>query len=446
MLSILGRPYRLCDGLSRRAFLRAGSLALGGLTLADILRAESTGPSRRSHKSVIMIFMPGGPSHIDLYDLKPDAPLEVRGEFRPIRTTVPGIQICEHLPKLARVMNHLAPIRTIVGGPDDHACHMCFTGWNRLGPQPAGGWPTLGSFVSKLQGPLDASVPPYVGLAAKMIHPPYNDPGPGFLGAAHAAFTPDGTSRQNMTLNGVSLDRLSDRRTLVARFDALRRPLDDAGASRSLDAFQAQALEVITSSTLRDALDISREPAAVRDRYGAGDPSLVPGFNAAPKLTEHLLLARRLVEAGARCVSLAFGAWDWHAGNFQGLKQELPLFDHGVVALVEDLHERGLDRDVMVVAWGEFGRSPRVNAQAGRDHWPGVSCALLAGGGLRTGQAIGRTNHLAEMPLDRPVHFQEVLATIYHHLGIDVARTTVSDLNGRPRYLVDDYRPIAELL
>jgi hypothetical protein len=446
MLSILGRPYRLCDGLSRRAFLRAGSLAVGGLTLADILRAESTGPPRRSHKSVIMIFMPGGPSHLDLYDLKPEAPLEVRGEFRPIRTAVPGIQICEHLPKLARVMNHLAPIRTIVGGPDDHACHMCLTGWNRLGPQPSGGWPTLGSFVSKLQGPLDTSVPPYVGLAAKMIHPPYNDPGPGFLGAAHAAFTPDGTSRQNMTLNGVSLDRLSDRRTLVARFDALRRPLDDAGASRSLDAFQAQALEVITSSTLRDALDISREPAAVRDRYGSGDPNLVPGFNAAPKLTEHLLLARRLVEAGARCVSLAFGAWDWHAGNFQGLRQELPLFDHGVAALVEDLRERGLDRDVMVVAWGEFGRSPRVNAQAGRDHWPGVSCALLAGGGLRTGQAIGRTNHLAEMPLDRPVHFQEVLATIYHHLGIDVARTTVSDLNGRPRYLVDDYRPIAELL
>jgi len=172
----------------------------------------------------------------------------------------------------------------------------------------------------------------------------------------------------------------------------------------------------------------------------------VEGFNAAPKLTEQLLLARRLVEAGARCVTLAFGAWDWHVTNFKGMRQEMPLFDHGVVALVEDLHARGLDKDVLVVAWGEMGRSPRVNAAAGRDHWPGVSCALLAGGGLRTGQAIGRTNPLAEMPSDRPVHFREVLATIYHHLGIDLERTTVTDLNGRPRYLVEDHRPIAELL
>jgi hypothetical protein len=446
MLSILGRPYHLCDGVSRRAFLKLGGLAMSSLTLADILRAEAAAGSGRRHKSVIMVFMPGGPSHLDLYDLKPDAPAEVRGEFRPIRTTVPGIWICEHLPRLARIMDKLVPIRTIVGGPDDHACHMCFTGWNRLGPQPPGGWPTFGSFASKLQGPVDPTVPPYVALAAPMIHPPYNDPGPGFLGASHAAFTPDGQSRQNMTLNGVNLERLSDRRTLLAAFDQLHSQVDGGAETLGLDMFHERALEVITSSRLRDALDISREPADVRARYGQGDASLVDGFNAAPKLTEQFLVARRLVEAGARCVTLAFGAWDWHMTNFKGMRQELPLFDHGVAALVEDLHVRGLDKDVMVVAWGEMGRSPRINAQAGRDHWPGVSCALLAGGGLRTGRVVGATNRLAEVPLDRPVHFQEVLATVYHHLGIDVERTTVLDLNGRPRYLVDEHRPIAELL
>ena len=446
MLSILGRPYRLCDGLSRRAFLKMGSLAVGGLSLADVLRAESAAGVSRSHKSVIMIFMPGAPSHLDLYDLKPEAPVEVRGEFRPIRTAVPGIEICEHLPKLARIMDKLVPIRTIVGGPDDHASHMCLTGWDRMGPRPQGGWPTFGSFVSKLQGPVDPTVPPYVGLAAKMIHPPYNDPGPGFLGAAHTAFTPDGNCRENMTLRGVSLERLSDRQTLLAQFDRLRREVDSGSVLQGLEAFQRQAIGVITSSKLRDALDLSQESPAVRARYGPGDSSLVEGFNAAPKLTEHLLLARRLVESGVRCVTLAFGAWDWHAANFTGMRQEMPLFDHGVAALVEDLHARGLDKDVLVVAWGEMGRSPRVNPAAGRDHWPGVSCALLAGGGLRTGQAIGRTNQLAEMPVDRPVHFQEVLATIYHHLGIDLDRTTVPDLNGRPRYLVEDHRPISELL
>ena len=241
MLSIPGQPYQLCDGLSRRAFLRIGSLAIGGLTLADVLRADAAGGARRPHKSVIMIYMPGGPSHLDMYDLKPDAPIEVRGEFRPIRTAVPGIQVCEHLPKLARTMDRLVPIRTIVGGPDDHACHMCLTGFNRMGPQPAGGWPTFGSLVSKLQGVVDPSVPPYVGLAAKMIHPPYNDPGPGFLGAAHAAFEPDGQCRFNMTLNGVSLERLGDRRTLLSRFDQFRASID-RGATRGFDAFQDQAL------------------------------------------------------------------------------------------------------------------------------------------------------------------------------------------------------------
>ncbi len=444
MLSIFGRPYRLCDRVPRRAFLQIGSLAVGGLTLADVLRGEARGGTSRRHKSVIMIFLPGGPSHIDLYDLKPNAPVEVRGEFRPIATSVPGVQICELLPKLARSMDKLVPIRTIVGGPDDHAVHMLHTGNSRIGPQPSGDWPTFGAVASKLLGPVEPTMPPSIGLAAKMIHPPYNDPGPGFL-ARPTRLSRLTMRRPNLALSGVTLERLADRHTLLTRFDQLRAAVD-RGLPKGLEAFQQQALQVIASPKLRDALDLSHESPDVVARYGSGDPSLIPGFNAAPKMTEHLLIARRLVEAGARCVTLAFGGWDWHATGFYGLRHEVPLFDHGLAALVEDLHAHGLDKDVLVVAWGEMGRSPRVNAAAGRDHWPAVSCAMLAGGGLRTGQVIGRTNRLGEVPLDRPVHFQEVLATIYHHLGIDVATTTVPDLNGRPRYLVDDYRPITELL
>ncbi|HUE14268.1 MAG TPA: DUF1501 domain-containing protein [Planctomycetaceae bacterium] len=444
MLTIAGQKYRLCDGVSRRAFLQIGGLAVGGLSLADLLRAESAGSERRAHKSVIMIFLPGGPSHVDLIDLKPNAPAEIRGEFRPIATRVPGIEICEHLPNLARVLDKVALIRSINGAVDDHACHMCFTGHPRLGPQPGGGWPNFGSVVSRLRGPTDPRVPPFIGLAAPMIHPPYNDPGPGFAGASHAAFTPHGEGYADTVLNRIVRGRLDDRRSLLAGFERLCRTLD-RGAFDNIDAFQRQALEMIASPAVRDALDLSQEDPTTRALYGPGDPGLVSGFNAAPRLTEQLLLARRLVEAGARCVTLAFGAWDWHDRNFIGLRQQLPLFDRGLAALATDLHQRGLDKDVAVVAWGEFGRSPRINAGAGRDHWPLVSCAFLTGGGMRVGQVIGATNRLGEIPQERPVHFQEVLATLYRHLGIDIATAQLRDLSGRPQYLTDAHRPIPEL-
>lgn len=444
MLVIEGRPLRMCDRLSRRSFLRLGGLGVAGLTLADILRAESlSGVSRP--KSVILVFLPGGPSHIDLVDLKPEAPLEIRGEFRPIDTVVPGVQISELLPRLAQLMDKLTVIRSIVGGPDDHACHMCLTGHSRLGPQPPGQWPTLGAVVSRMQGMARPAVPPAMGLAAKMLHPPYNDPGAGFLGPAHTPFSPDGECRDNMVLQGIALDRLGDRRTLLGGLDRFRRALDASGMTDGMDSFQQQAFGLLTGRRLAEALDLSGEDERTRSLYGAGDSSLVPGFNAAPKLTEQFLIARRLVEAGVRCVTLAFGAWDWHEKNFSGLRQETPLLDRGLAALVQDLHERGLQDDVAVVAWGEFGRTPRINKTAGRDHWPNVSCALLAGGGWRTGQAIGTTNRLGERPATRPVHFQEVFATIYRHLGIDTT-TTLVDLAGRPQYLVDAHNPIGELV
>lgn len=445
MLTLLGRPYRFCDGMSRRAFMKIGGLALGGLALPDILRAEAATGVGNSHKSIIMVFLPGGPSHLDLYDLKPNAPSEVRGEFRPIQTSVPGVQICEHLPRLAARLDKLVVLRSLVGAADDHASHVCFTGWSRLGRQPAGNWPNIGSVVSRLKGSVQPTVPPFVALAKPMLHAPYNDPGPGFLGMSHASFTPDGECLANMQLKGVTLERLENRQALLASFDRFRREADASGMAAAMDVFSRQAIDVLTSSKLREALDVSREDPRVRERYGPGAAELIEGFNAAPRLNQQFLVARRLVEAGVRCVTLAFGAWDWHDRNFFGLKGQLPHLDRGVAALVDDLHARGLDRDVAVVVWGEMGRTPRINKLAGRDHWPAVSCALLAGGGMRTGQVIGSTNRLGEAVRERPVHYLDVFATLYRHMGIDTSRT-IADLAGRPQYLVDQHQTIGELL
>ncbi len=455
MLTILGNAGsgRFCDGLSRRSFLKIGGLlpvgsALGGLTLPDVLRAESAaagGRSTSSHKAVIMIFLPGGPPHQDMFDLKMDAPADIRGEFRPIPTNVPGIQICELFPRLARMMDKLVIIRSIVGADGAHYAFQCMTG-RRHRNQPQGGWPSMGSTLSKLEGATRPSIPPFVGLAPKMGEMRWADSGqPGFLGVGHAPFKTEGDGKADMVLNGVSLERLSDRRALLSSFDRFRRDADSSGAMKGMDAFSRQAFGILTSSRLAEAMDINQEHPRVRERYGKGLPKNVS--DGGPRLMEQFLMARRLVEAGVRCVTLAFSRWDWHGGNFRRGRQDMPMLDQGVSALVEDLHQRGLDKDVTVIVWGEFGRTPRINKGAGRDHWPRVSCALLAGGGMRTGQVIGSTNRLGEHAKDRPVTFQEVHATAYHNLGIDVNTTTVKDLSGRPTYLVDDNRqPLPELI
>lgn len=436
---------RFCDGVSRRNFLKIGALGMGGLTLPQLLRAEAQAGVGRSHKAVIMIFLPGGPAHQDTFDLKPDAPTEFRGEFSPIATNVPGIQICEHLPKIARVMDKCAIVRSLVGSAGQHDPFQCFTG-RVANNSPAGGWPSLGSTLSKLQGPANPATPPFVGLSSKMGFVPWSDPGsPGFLGVAHAPFKPSGAGRADMVLNGVSLDRLADRRQLLSGFDRFRREVDASGVMAGIDAFNDQAFGLLTSSTLLNALDLTNEDPGVVERYGKGDPH--PRDDGAPKLMEHFLIARRLVEAGARCVTLAFSRWDHHGDNFGALRQDLPLLDQGVSALVEDLHQRGLDKDVSVVVWGEFGRTPVINKAGGRDHWPGVSCGLLFGGGMKTGQVIGSTDRLGGEAKDRPVRFGDVFATLYHNLGIDPHATTVNDLSGRPQYLVDnDCQPIRELI
>lgn len=446
MLKIFGESGGpLCDGVSRRDFLKIGGLAFGGISLPQLLHAEKLAGIRKSHKAVIMIYLVGAPPHQDMFDLKMDAPLEIRGPHRPTRTNVPGIQISEHMPRCAKIMDKLVPIRTMYGSPNgDHDSFICYTG-RPVPKQPPGGWPSMGAVLSKLHGPTDPSIPAFVGLAPKAGHPPYGSPGhPGFLGPNHSAFRPNGPGMEDLKLNGVTLDRLADRKALLASFDSMRRDVDRSGAVEGYDTFQQQAFNILTSSKLMEALDLSKESVAVRERYGKGDPKNYG--DGAPRNCEHFLIARRLVEAGARCVTLNFGRWDFHSDNHSELLTHLPLFDQAMSALVEDLHERGLDKDVAVVAWGEFGRTPQINKDAGRDHWPQVGCALLAGGGMKTGQAIGTTDRLGGEIVDRGVHFGEVFATLYHQFGLDPNHVTLPDLSGRPHYLVDGWQPMPELI
>lgn len=469
MLKIPGSQSRYCDGLHRRSFLQIGGLALGGLSLPQWLKAEALSGVEHRHKGIIMVLLPGGPSHLDMYDLKPDAPAEIRGEFAPIPTRVPGVEICELMPRMASIMDKLVPIRSLYGAIDDHNMHQCVTGWESHPQQtsspavpgyPPGGWPSLGSVLSKVYGSAIPGVPATIDLT-----PVYFDarfvtntaPGQsGYLGPAHAGFEVAGIDKANIELNGVTLDRLSDRKSLLASFDQFRRQVDRSGIAEDVDTYTRQAFDVMTSPRLAQALDLSHEDPQLKERYGLG--SATSPRRAGGELLDQFLIARRVIEAGARCVTLCFARWpfgrmmkgdynwDWHANNFSEARAALPMLDIGLSALVEDLQQRGLLDDIAVISWGEFGRTPKINAQAGRDHWPAVGGALLAGGGLKTGQVIGSTDRNGERPLTRPVHFREVFATLYHQFGIDAATTQFQDLAGRPQYLIDDRKPIIELI
>lgn len=445
MLMLQGCRIQFCDRMPRRNFLAIGGLAMGGLSLPQLLRAEQQSGTGQSHKAIIMIYLTGGPPHQDMVDLKPHAPTEIRGEFQPIQTNIPGIEISEHMPRVAAMMDKFALIRSLVGAEDRHSSFQCVTG-RTFRSQPQGGWPEIGSVLSRLRGPVDPSVPPAIDLSMHMEHLPYNLPGPGYLGAGHSPFKPTGDSLQDMVLSGVTPARLADRSNLLGNLDQYRRRVDGQLATGQQDELTQRALGILTSSRLVEALDLSREDPKVRARYGQDDPNVLPysskGYQAH---MSKFLAARRLVEAGARCVTVAFADFDWHGSNFAHGRKVIPLLDQGLAALVGDLHERGLDRDVSVVVWGEFGRTPKVNENAGRDHWPSVMFALLAGGGMKTGQVIGSTNRFAEVPASRPVHVHEVFATLYHKLGIDLS-TTIPDLNGRPQYVAEVQQPIPELV
>ena len=439
-------PFRQCDGISRRTFLQVGGLAMGGLSLPRLLQAEAAAGEQSSHKAVIMIYLTGGPPHQDMVDLKPHAPADIRGEFHPISTNLPGVQISELMPRLAERMDRIVIIRTLVGSDGRHSSFQCVTG-RQFANQPQGGWPGFESVVSKLHGPAHPAVPPGVNVFMEMAHRPYNHPGPGFLGAAHQAFLPEGEARADMKLNGVTADRLDERRALLSGFDQFRRNVERQRRSAALDPLTEQALNVLTSSRLADALDLDKEDPGIRASYGIDDPKVLSyshlGYQA---IMSKFLLARRLVQAGARCVTATFADFDWHGSNFSNGRKVIPLLDQGLSALIDDLYRHGLENDVTVIVWGEFGRTPKINKSAGRDHWGRNTFALLAGGGMPVGQVVGTTNRYAEEPIDRPVHFQEVFATLYRNLGIDTESTTITDLGGRPRYLVDaGYRPLPEL-
>jgi hypothetical protein len=442
VLTIRGDRQRFCDGVSRREFLKIGGLALGGLSLTDLLAVEAQAGIRSSHKAIIMVYLPGGPPHQDMFDLKMDAPSEIRGEFKPIPTNVSGIQICELMPKLAKMMDKCTIIRSLVGARDEHASNICLSGYTYQETQQ-NHYPCLGSVVSKLQGPVEKNMPPFVGLAPKMGHMEWADPGdPGFLGLAQGPVKADGPMMKDMVLSGMSLSRLADRRRLLASLDRYRRVVD--ASLQGMDALHQKAYDLLTSHQLVEALDVTKEDPKVRARYGFGTSENVD--DGGPCWNDQFLVARRLVEAGARCVTLAFGRWDYHNDNFKQLKERLPKLDQATSALIQDLHDRGMDKDVSVVVWGEFGRTPRINKDAGRDHWPRVSCCLLAGGGMRGGQVIGSTNRFGEEPDERPIQYREVMATLYHNLGIDLKNTPVTDELDRPHYLLDGSEPIPELV
>ncbi|MCX7701520.1 MAG: DUF1501 domain-containing protein [Gemmataceae bacterium] len=440
MLDIIGPPQRYCDGVSRRSFLKIGAFSFGAwhLSLADIARAElARGTTTSPHKAVINIFLGGGPPHQDMWDIKTEAPAEIRGEFKPIHTKVPGIMIGECFPRIAAIADKCVFIRSVVGAMDRHDNVQCYSGFLAESLRPIGGRPSIGAVLSKLLGPVDPSVPPFVGLTAPTQHRPWGDPGAvGFLGPSYQAFRPDGEGLANMRLHQINQVHLADRKQLRARFDQLRRDIDAAGALQGFDAATERALNVLTSSRLLDALDLSRESPKVRAMYGDGKPYNYQ-YDGAPTANDQLLMARRLVEAGVRCVTLTFGRWDSHGQNFQLVRDHGSKLDQAFSALIQDLEVRGMLDDVTVIAWGEFGRTPRINKDAGRDHWPQVSCALLAGGGMRTGQVIGATNRLGEYAVSRPVTFNEVVATIYHNLGLDPMTTTILDPTGRPQHLAE---------
>ena len=460
----LVRPAIRPNPCSRREIVRAGLFGAGatGLSLADVLasrasRAAANEPTRET--SVILLYLHGGPSHLETYDLKPAAPIEYRSLFRPIATNVAGLDVCEHLPRHAAIADNFALIRSLHHKMSSHSDGgiEVLTGKTPVRPDPAslsvGEHPDLGAVASRMKGVHPDAVPRYVALPQK----PYMTR-PAYLGLQHGPFvvgdpSAPGFKPPSLTLaGGLDAGGLNQRRGLLQQFDRLRADLDLHGSLAGADKFQELALQMLASPKTAEAFDLSQEDETLRDRYG-----------------RHLwgqscLLARRLAEAGTAVVTVFFDSpknapefsnWDDHylnngrPGHFgQYLERRLPYLDQALATLIGDLHDRGRDQDIMVVVLGEFGRTPRIATNpngAGRDHWPDAQSALVSGGGLRTGQVIGATNSKGEYPTQRPLGPQDLLATVYRHLGID-HRAALVDYAGRPTPILFDGEPIAELI
>jgi hypothetical protein len=465
---------RLREGLtlhSRRNFLKASLAGIGGLTFPNLLRhqaqAAAAGQPSPRGKSVILLWMAGGPSHIDTWDMKPDRPPENRGPFSPIATRLPGVQICEYLPRMANMLDRFTLIRSVDARHSNHEPNKVFQTAN-LAAEPrtnreAELYPAIASAVAKYHGPNHPGMPPYIAFMRSRSHLAFA----GYLGRQYDPFLANQATRlpiyslvgedsgqltEASLFNmppGLTMERIQERRDLMQQFDSLRRDLDTTGMVDSMDRYSQRAVEILLGQRARFAFDIEREPQAVRDRYGKH------------LWCQQALLARRLVEAGAAFVTLdlsyhtASGTWDTHGDNippyggiWNGLRPLLPLFDHLVTTLVDDLHQRGLHNDVLVLAMGEFGRTPQMGTQGstdGRNHWPVVMSMALAGGGMRHGQVIGATERDGGQIKERPVTPGDLAATIYQHMGVPLD-ATYTDSTGRPKFLLESGRPIAELI
>jgi len=436
----------LFSPVSRRRFLQVGTLALGGLTWGDLLRLRAESPARdgRRQKSVVMIFLSGGPSHLDMYDMKPEAPVEYRGEFTPIRTSVPGIEICELMPKQAQIADKFTILRGVQLA-HLHTANEFYSGypWQespRASVPDEARRPALGSVVSRLRGG-KSSIPPYVSIEnqpdwerayyAGIEHEPFR------VGSANPPEALDNMSPRP----SISAERLALRGELLHAVDTLQRDAESNPIAKGFDAFQARALEIVASPNVRRAFDIDKEPDPVRARYGASGQ--VPGNHPG----RMLLQARRLIEAGVSVVTACVYGWDTHRTNFATLRELVPPLDQALYALITDLEERGLLEDVAVIMGGEFGRTPRIGdiTPDGRSHWPEAGFLWMAGGGMKTGQVLGATDARGERVVGQPIRSQNVLATLYHVLGIDPS-LTIPDHNGRPQYLLENREPVRGLL
>lgn len=429
MFTSFGQKHRFCDFGTRRDFLRIGALGVGGgaIGLSDLLRAQAASSSNKKStkaKSAIFVYLPGGPSHIDMWDPKPDAPKEIRGEFSARSTNIPGIQINENFTGQAAMFQHFAAIRGVVS-VNEHSDSLVMTGYSDVENRVLN-HPSFGSVISRLRGTNEEGVPQFVSLRGMA-----KGTEPGYLGVAHRPFSPEGPGVANLRPNQAnSGERLNKRKDLLTQFDGFRKATDTTGTAEGMDQFANRAFEIVTSGTVRKALDLSKEDPKNREKF---------------KGVENFLTARRLIEAGVGCITLSYGGWDTHSGNFTTLKRQLPTLDRALCGLVSDLNDRGMLDEVAIVVWGEFGRTPKVNNTAGRDHWPSAMNALVAGGGLKTGQVIGATNSNGEKPRERGYSAQRVLSTLYHCLGIDPAMTFMDNF-GRPQYILTEREPIHELL
>ena len=439
MLDVFGDRFGTCDGVSRRSLLRAGALGVAGLALPDLLRQRADAAKKGGvvkNTAVIQVFLTGGPSHVDTYDPKPDAPKEIRGEFKAISTAVSGVSLSEYLPRQARAMDKLAVIRSLHHETADHGSgtHWTMTGFpSSSAIQRDNDRPSVGSIAARVRGPNAPGLPPYISMPNM---PQYGSAS--YLGAGYNPFNvegdPQGTSKvRNLDLaKGLNMGRLEDRKYLLAKLDRIERERDASGMMDGIDHFTAQAYEMVTGPAARRAFDMSSEDPRLRDRYGR------------TPIGQRCLLARRLVEAGVTFVTITEGNWDHHGTIFPQCKAMLPPLDDAIATLVEDLHDRGLAERVLVLVWGEFGRSPRISG-GGRDHWPGAMSAMMAGGGLKMGQVVGATNRKGEYPAERPLRPEDVIQTVYHVLGVNSLQEFPNE-SGRPMPILNTGSPIAELV